>query len=518
MVKLKTISTERKLGCGSLLGGFFQSWSPRRRKPCLPEKPPEEPYLPPKSTTTTNPPRKLAETPKKKPKPDEHFPRKSSDSGRVSNSSTSSRTDAKRLVGNGVMGNIIVKHPSSLVAVERRKGREGKTLNRRLEPEVLKSMGNEEYSRGRFREALVLYERAISTDPKTATYWCNKSAALISLGRLLEACDACEEAIRLDPSYERAHHRLGTLYVRLGEAAKALEHYKRAGKHVEMKHVEQVHDVIRSIKRCEDARKSREWNILLKETSFAISYGADSSPRVHALETEALLQLRRHEEAYNTYKKGTKLFNIDGFIKISGLPATSYLLTVGAQVYIAAGRFEDAVTASQKAARLDPSNGEISRVGRRARAVASARLSGNLLFKASKFDLACVVYTEGLDHDPYNALLLCNRAACRYKLNQFEKALEDCTSALHLQPSYTKARRRRAESYVKLEKWQLAIQDYELLMIETPGDEEIRRSLAEAKGRLSQQSGGYVHMGTGSDLVLVNRVEKSSGELLTQSV
>jgi len=123
---------------------------------------------------------------------------------------------------------------------------------------------------------------------------------------------------------------------------------------------------------------------------------------------------------------------------------------VGAQVYIAVGRFEDAVTASRQAARLDPSSEEVNAVARKARAVASARLSGNLLFNASKFEGASVVYTEGLENDPYNALLLCNRAASRFKLDLFEKAIEDCTLALSLQPSYRKARRRRADSYAKV--------------------------------------------------------------------
>lgn len=113
-------------------------------------------------------------------------------------------------------------------------------------------------------------------------------------------------------------------------------------------------------------------------------------------------------------------------------------------------RFEDAVTASRQAARLDPSNEDVNVVDRKARAVAEARLSGNLLFNASKFEAASVVYTEGLDQDPYNALLLCNRAASRFKIGLYEKAVEDSTVAINLQPSYRKARRRRADSYAKV--------------------------------------------------------------------
>ncbi len=113
-------------------------------------------------------------------------------------------------------------------------------------------------------------------------------------------------------------------------------------------------------------------------------------------------------------------------------------------------RFEDAIAAAQQAAQLDPSNREVSTVLKTARAVASARLSGNLLYNASKFSEACAAYSEGLQYDPDNSILLCNRAACRSKLNQFEKAVEDCTAALRIQPNYCKARLRRAHCNAKV--------------------------------------------------------------------
>ncbi|THG14226.1 hypothetical protein TEA_009209 [Camellia sinensis var. sinensis] len=57
---------------------------------------------------------------------------------------------------------------------------------------------------------------------------------------------------------------------------------------------------------------------------------------------------------------------------------------------------------------------------------------------------------EGLDHDPYNSVLLCNKATCRSKLSQFEKAMKDWTAALNVRPSYRKARLRRVNCYAKV--------------------------------------------------------------------
>lgn len=87
---------------------------------------------------------------------------------------------------------------------------------------------------------------------------------------------------------------------------------------------------------------------------------------------------------------------------------------------------------------------------KRARELALARSKGNDHFKAERYEEACAVYGEGLDHAPNNGLLLCNRAACEAKLSRYERAIEDCKAALHVRPGYSKARLRRADCYAKV--------------------------------------------------------------------
>jgi Flp pilus assembly protein TadD len=70
------------------------------------------------------------------------------------------------------------------------------------------------YRRGHFVEALSLYDRAVSLSPENAAYRSNRAAALTALGRLGEAVVECEEAVRLEPDYGRAHQRLASLYLR----------------------------------------------------------------------------------------------------------------------------------------------------------------------------------------------------------------------------------------------------------------------------------------------------------------
>ncbi|XWS21521.1 hypothetical protein CRYUN_Cryun30bG0061300 [Craigia yunnanensis] len=170
----------------------------------------------------------------------------------------SPRKNSLGKLGGSVMGNII-RQPSD----------EFKHFHgpiSRLDPEALKNMGNEAYKQGKFEEALTLYERAISLDYKQATYRCNKSAALLGLGRFMEAVIECKEAIQLDPTYCRAHHRLATIYLRLGEVEQALYHYKQAGNHADSNDIAEAQALNQRLKRCSDARKSKEWRTLLKET------------------------------------------------------------------------------------------------------------------------------------------------------------------------------------------------------------------------------------------------------------
>lgn len=355
-----------------------------------------------------------------------------------------------------------------------------------LDGEMLKLMGNEKYKQGKYEEALALYEQAISQDPNQASYRGNKGAALMCLGRILEAVLECREAVLIQPSYHRAHYRLATLYIRLGYAENALYHLKNSGSLATVKTIELAHVLETCLKRCNEAKKCREWTALLKETMSALLAGADAAPMVYGLQVEALLNLHRHEEAHAAYKKSPN-FNMDSYTKIFGQKDVISFYMIRAQVYLAAGRFEDAMKAAQNAVQFNPGYKDTRALLIRTKAIVITRQRGNKNFHESKFAEACNAYSEGLEQDPYNSVLLSNRAACLSKLGLFEKAIEDCTLALILQPSYNKARLRRADCNFKLERWEAAIRDYEMLIRETLGNEEVGKALFEARVRLKKQ-------------------------------
>ncbi|KAL7867467.1 hypothetical protein SRHO_G00088510 [Serrasalmus rhombeus] len=69
---------------------------------------------------------------------------------------------------------------------------------------------------------------------------------------------------------------------------------------------------------------------------------------------------------------------------------------------------------------------------------------GNQFFKDGKYNDAVEGYTRGMSADPYNPILPTNQAACFFRLKKYAEAEEDCTKAIALDGTYTKAFARAA--------------------------------------------------------------------------
>ena len=64
-----------------------------------------------------------------------------------------------------------------------------------------KARGNEAYKAGKYDEACQQYTKAIFHNPNCATYWSNRSAALMMLQKYSSALEDCAQAIKLDESF-----------------------------------------------------------------------------------------------------------------------------------------------------------------------------------------------------------------------------------------------------------------------------------------------------------------------------
>ncbi|XP_059285312.1 TPR repeat-containing thioredoxin TTL1-like [Lycium ferocissimum] len=385
------------------------------------------------------------------------------------------------------------------------------TVNNSSDPEELKRLGNESYKKGCFLEALNLYDKAIGICKGNAAYHCNRAAALIGLKRLSEAMRECEEAIRLDPSYVRAHHRLGSLLLSFGQVEKARVHICFQGHQPDQVELHKLQAVEKHIGKCTDARRVGDWTSTLREANAAIASGADASPQIFACRAEALLKLHQVEDAESclSITRKHELSTRSSQPKNFGMLSEAYVFFVQAQIDLALGRFENAVSAVERAGQIEPRNTEVSVFLNNVRLVGRARARGNELFKSERYTEACAAYGEGLRRDSSNSVLYCNRAACWYKLGQWERSVDDCNRALSFQPNYTKALLRRAASNTKLERWAEAVRDYEVLKKELPYDNEVAESLFHAQVALKKSRGEDVHnMKFGGEVELVSGLEQ----------
>ncbi|KAK4792421.1 hypothetical protein SAY86_022856 [Trapa natans] len=360
------------------------------------------------------------------------------------------------------------------------------------DPEEVKRAGNQFYRRGSFHEALALYDRAISIFPENASFRSNRSAALMALGRLREAVRECEEALRLNPSYERARQRLVSLYLRLGQVGDARLQVNYLGQHLDPVELQKLQLIEKLLKSCIEARKIGDWKTALREADAALAAGADSSPQVVACKAEALLKLHRLLDADTALSSVLKVepgWPLCSRAKFSGMLAEAYVHYVQSQIDMSLGRFEKAIAAAEKAGSIDKTSLDIAILLNNVKRVAKARARGNDLFSSGRFTEACSAYGEGLKYDKHNSVLYCNRAVCWSKLGVWDKSIEDCNKALYIQPNYTKALLRRAVSYGKLGRWAEAVKDYEILHGELPGDDGVTESLQRARAALKTGEG-----------------------------
>ncbi|XP_010479885.1 PREDICTED: TPR repeat-containing thioredoxin TTL1-like [Camelina sativa] len=361
--------------------------------------------------------------------------------------------------------------------------------------EEVKRVGNEMYRKGLFNEALKLYDRAIALSPTNAAYRSNRAAALTGLSRFGEAVKECEDAVRSDPNYARAHHRLALLLIRLGQVNSARKHLCIQGRPSDPMELQKLEAVEKHMAKCVDARRLSDWKKVLTEVDAAIVSGADLSPQLFMCKVEAFLKLHRLDDAQSKLLEAPRVepFPVScSQTPFSGMACEAYTYFVKAQIEMALGRFENAVIAAEKASQIDPRCNEIAMLHNTVTLVARARARGNDLYKSERYTEASSAYAEGLRLDPCNAVLYCNRAACWFKLGMWERSIKDCNKALRYQPRYTKPLLRRAASNSKMERWGAAVSDYEALIRELPHDKEVAESLFHAQVALKKSRGEEV--------------------------
>ncbi|KAJ2000308.1 TOM (translocase of outer membrane) complex component [Coemansia thaxteri] len=120
----------------------------------------------------------------------------------------------------------------------------------------------------------------------------------------------------------------------------------------------------------------------------------------------------------------------------------------------------------------------------------SLKSRGNKFFQAKRFPKAIELYTQALrfEKDP---VFYSNRAACYAADSDHDRVIDDCTSALKMEPRYVKALMRRAQAYESTERFRDSLYDFTTACImedfnnnqAATSAERVLKKLAEAEAR-----------------------------------
>jgi len=281
--------------------------------------------------------------------------------------------------------------------------------------EQLKSVGNDFFRRGQYKEAISQYQKASKVDPSNAAYHSNIAASYEKLKMWKESRDAAQDCIRANKTFLKGYFRLATAQQALKDyagAEKTLQEglvydatnrdlKKMKADLIEKQRAEQVQSYLR---KADEQLQSGDIAGAHKTIQQASRSGAGNS------DVERMMaKIKPKYEAMERKRK-------------AGLSGTEALKEKGDQAYKNA-QFEEAITHYSKC--LD-ALGE----------------------KTSPLAIKC----------------LGNRAACYKQISHFDGTVEDCTYVLEVEPENVKALVRRAQAFEAVERYRFALQDVKAVL------------------------------------------------------
>ncbi|KAF2571646.1 hypothetical protein F2Q70_00006419 [Brassica cretica] len=280
--------------------------------------------------------------------------------------------------------------------------------------------GNAAYKGRQWNKAVSCYTEAIKLNGANATYFCNRAAAYLELGRFQQAEEDCTEAILIDKKNVKA-------YLRRGTARESLIRYKESA--ADFKHALVLEPQNKTAKIAEKRLRKLM-------TIFRFS----TTPKA-----KVTIPLGKHGESpisvsFLAYYGGDK-----------------FLLDTILEVYAS---LQDQADIAASLAPVNDSNGiEPSEV---------MKEKGNAAYKGRQWNKAVSCYTEAIKLNGANATYFCNRAAAYLELGRFQQAEEDCTEAILIDKKNVKAYLRRGTARESLIRYKESAADFKHALVLEP--------------------------------------------------
>ncbi|KAL9618948.1 MAG: hypothetical protein Q9160_006412 [Pyrenula sp. 1 TL-2023] len=372
-----------------------------------------------------------------------------------------------------------------------------------VDAEACKAAGNKYFKAQDFTRAIQEYTKAVDADTNSPVYLNNRCAAYMGAGKYELALSDSLRASHLASSDNKVLHRLARIYTALGRPNEALQTYDK------------IHDPPATAKDKSGALAMQKALSQAEEQASSptgsgslILYGLDQAERnlgsgVIRPKRWAILRGNAHLKLGNVNALG-EAQNIAMSLLRSNAADPDALVLRGRTFY-AQGENDKAIKHFRQALSYDPDFSDAARYLKMVQRLDRAKEDGNAAFKSGRMAKAVDLYTQALDVDPTNkgtnSKLYQNRAVARIKLKAYAEAIADCDVALKLDPTYTKARKTRANALGQNGDWAAAVKDLKDLAESSPGEPGLAKEIrsAELELKKSKRKDYYKILGVDKD-------------------
>eukprot|EP00300_Choanocystis_sp_HF-7_P004295 c13300_g1_i1.p1 GENE.c13300_g1_i1~~c13300_g1_i1.p1 ORF type:complete len:574 (-),score=88.74 c13300_g1_i1:7-1728(-) len=295
----------------------------------------------------------------------------------------------------------------------------------RSRAEGLKEQGNQRFEARDFSQAIALYSKGIELDPTLPSLYTNRAAAYLQIFRADLALADALTAVRIAPSFDKAHVRAARALCELGRFEDAVNHLSGV--------VGALPSLKQEMTKCTTLLQLHQrGHAAMGEGRYADARECFGSILTMATPLSTTLDLARAELGLGLCDRALRTCR--DVIKRDGSIPSAYAVR-GFALFLS-NDMDQAMTHFREALRLDPDNSEASKLFLRCKKAATALSAAATAASTRDFQQAYSYYSDAIElsqaplRSPLFAFILSHRAEACLRLERYEEAIQDSSRAL----------------------------------------------------------------------------------------